>query len=237
MSIFKDFNDLNKPENKEEYIKDFKNFFTKEYEKGTGNSISDEELDELIQELYGGIDKVLDMAKELVDSYETGVSTIEDYMACGITFDKSIRPNAQNNFVCTLYISVPETSSCSIAGAELATAFRDLLRWFIEQGGECVSTLSAFTYVPIEYDDAKLVKDFKVQYSVRKGDNWDKEKYECRKFLLDKLETLEDFMPEFRKDWHNTHGNLTVKKVVYENEIQNLPKENSPKENNNEDNN
>ena len=123
-----------------------------------------------------------------------------EYLACGIAIQEwTETTDSENKHVSTLYISVPKTSSKSIAGEELATAFKDLMKFIFK--AHKVSEESVYIQ---KYG---LPDKIKVKYKIR-DENWDETLYNKRKTFLTLLEEVGTFMPEYREKGYDPKKRL-----------------------------
>ena len=126
--------------------------------------------------------------------------TFLEYLACGIAIQEwTETTDSENKHVSTFYISVPKTSSKSIAGEELAIAFKDLMKFIFK-----THKLSEESIYIQKYG---LPDKFKVKYKIR-DENWNETLYNKRKTFLTLLEEVGTFMPEYREKGYDPRKRL-----------------------------
>ena len=118
-----------------------------------------------------------------------------EYLACGIAIQDWVETtDNENKHVSTLYISVPKTSSKSIAGEELATAFKDLMKFVFKNDRISKESIYVQKY--------GLPDKIKVKYKIR-DESWNETLYDKRKTFLTLLEEVGTFMPEYRENGYD----------------------------------
>lgn len=138
----------------------------------------------------GSYDFLEELQKLINKQHSEAYDTIVKYIASGIVVEdwkeESIGENKTNSI---LYVSVPEKSEFTLAGKELAIAFKDLMNFLRSKGGGQSEEWE-------KYYGGKI-QNIKVLYKIRPV-TWTKSLYEKRKFFYENIDDLETFMPELK---------------------------------------
>ena len=199
MSIFDSF-EGKMFNNDESFLKqDFTRFFKDNFKEEYGKELSDQEDQIFMNLVYetNNMDDIIGLIKKEMSSIQQPVDAINDYIACGIIFPKNQQLfTKENPTECHLNVSVPEKSNFSLAGMELSNTFQDLLNYFSTNYSYLLDFLPVYTIIPIDPSLALNIKTFKLNTIIRNGDTWNKKKYEKRKFFIENIFEIEEFMPE-----------------------------------------